>query len=108
LQSADPVSLRTIAHAWQELASEPTPPAAGLFAVGLPGTQEQINRAVTFSERYAFMPLPNLEPAGVADALISAAEAQGVNWEVPALNFAVEQANGYPYKVQLIGDETWR
>jgi len=108
LQSADAVSLRTIAHSWQELASEEVPPAAGFFAAGLPGTQELVNKAVTFSERYAFMPLPNLDQAGVAAALISAAERQSVTWEQAALNYAIEQSGGYPYKVQLIGDEVWR
>ena len=108
LQSADPVSLRAIAHAWQELVSEEHPPAAGFFAAGLPGTQELVVKAVTFSERFAFVPLPNLDDAGVADALLSAAQRQGVSWEKSALNLAVDNSGGYPYKVQLIGDETWQ
>jgi hypothetical protein len=108
LQSADATSLRTIAHAWQELASEKDPPAAGLFAAGLPGSQDMINRAVTFSERYAFIPLPNLDVAGVADALKTPAARLGVTWSIEALNLAVDESGGYPFKVQLLGDEAWK
>ena len=108
VQSADKPSLRALAHAWQEFASEPAALAAGLFAVGLPGSQEYLAKAVTFSERFAFHPLPDLGDAGVAEALRAPAEAIGVSWQPDALNLAIKEASGYPYKVQLIGDEVWR
>lgn len=107
MQSADKASLRTVAHAWQELASEPTPPRAGLFGVGLPGSRDRINGAVTFSERFDFVELFGIDEAGAAEALAGAAYAVGVTWDVDALRVAVDAAEGYPYKVQLIGEAAW-
>jgi hypothetical protein len=108
IQSADQQSLRAIAHAWQELSALDDPLPLGLFAVGLPGSQEYINKAVTFSERYDFRPLPDLDDSGVAMALVEPAAAAGVSWSIDALREAVAKAQRYPYKVQLIGEEAWR
>jgi len=107
IQSADPQSIRTLAHAWQEMASLDPPPPAGIFAAGLPGSQEIINKAVTFSERYNFVPLPDLEDSGVAAALVEPSKALGVAWDTEALKLAVQNAQGFPYKVQLIGQAAW-
>ncbi len=107
MQSADRASLRTLAHAWQELASAPFPPRAGLFGVGLPGSQDQINAAVTFSERFDFVELFGIDDSGAAEALAGAAQAVGVVWEPAALRLAVDAAAGYPYKVQLVGEASW-
>jgi len=108
IQSADKPSLRAIAHAWQELSEPEKSPPAGFFAVGLPGIQEYITDAVTFSERYQFIPLPDLDESGVAEALLEPAQDKQVTWEQDALQQATKLAQGYPYKVQLIGDESWR
>lgn len=107
IQSGDPQSIRAIAHAWQELSSAEPQIAAGLFAAGLPGSQDIINRAVTFSERFNFIPLPELDDSGSAAALVQPAAAVGVTWEQNALKVAVTEACGYPYKVQLIGEAVW-
>jgi len=108
VQSADKPSLRAIAYAWQEMKSSPAPVPAGLFAVGLPGSQEHINSAVTFSERFDFSELFGLDDGGVVTALADPAFQLGVAWDQAALRRAVTEAKGYPFKVQLIGDESWR
>lgn len=108
IQSADETSLRVIAHGWQELSDPEHEPAAGLFAVGLPGSQEDINTAVTFSERFDFIELPDLDDGGAAEALVEPAKQIGVAWERSAVLRAVAEAQRYPYKVQLIGEETWK
>jgi len=107
IQSADPQSLRAIAHAWQELSEADASPPAGMFAVGLPGSQEYINKAVTFSERFDFIQLPDLNDSAAAAALAEPARAHGVSWAQDALRAAVEHAQGYPYKIQVIGEATW-
>jgi len=107
IQSADPQSLRALAHAWQELSESEASPPAGIFAVGLPGSQKYINKAVTFSERFDFIALPDLTDSAAAAALTEPALAQGVDWDQEALRKAVAEAQGYPYKVQLIGEATW-
>lgn len=108
IQAADAGSLRTLAYAWQELASERPSTPAGLFAVGLPNTSEVIGRAVTFSERFDYRPLLGLADQEVELALAGPARALGVKWTPEALALAVGQSEGYPHKVQLIGDEAWK
>jgi hypothetical protein len=108
IQAADASSLRAIAYAWQELASERPETPAGLFAVGLPNTSEVIGRAVTFSERFDYRPLLGLADQEVELALVGPAQAYGVQWTNGALALAVRQSEGYPHKVQLIGDEAWK
>lgn len=108
IQSADKASLRSIAYAWQEMKSSTHPVPAGLFAVGLPGSQDHINSAVTFSERFDFSELFGLDDGGVVTALADPSYRVGVSWQRPALRTAVREAKGYAYKVQLIGDEAWK
>ncbi|MFT2711972.1 MULTISPECIES: AAA family ATPase [unclassified Clavibacter] len=112
IQEADPESLRTLAYAWQEMAPlrafEPGQPRTALFAVGLPGAPTKINKAVTFSERFSFQPLHGLSDAGAREALQATAATVAVAWDVAALDRAVSESSGYPYKVQLIGDASWR
>lgn len=107
VQSADQPSLRALALAWQEMASVPVPAPAGLFAAGLPGSQDHITGAVTFSERFDFTELFGIDDGGAAMALSEPASDLGVAWEADALRHAVRLAEGYPYKVQLIGDASW-
>lgn len=107
VQAADKASLRTISVAWQELVSAKEPPAAGLFCVGLPGSQDHITSAVTFSERFDFTELFGIDEGGAAAALYKPASDIGVTWEQDAVVFGVEAAQGYPYKVQLVGEGAW-
>jgi hypothetical protein len=111
IQEADEASLRTIAYAWQELAfsgGATRAPRAALFGVGLPGAPAHINKAVTFSERYHFERLDGLDDEGSREALAGPADAMGVSWGRDALAYAITEAGGYPYKVQLVGDSAWR
>lgn len=107
VQSADKQSLRAIAHGWQELESDLDAPPAGLFTVGLPGSVDHLISAVTFSERFDFEPLLGIDEAGSAEALVSPAQTLDVVWEPTALRAAVIAADGYPFKVQLMGEAAW-
>ncbi|ALJ21605.1 AAA family ATPase [Microbacterium sp. No. 7] len=107
IQSADPESLRVIAYAWQELASERPDTPAGIFAAGLPSSAETISAAVTFAERFEYRALPTLQDSDVALALVMPAQELRVQWMPDALRLGVESARGFPYKVQLIGHEAW-
>ncbi|ARJ06774.1 hypothetical protein GCM10010988_20840 [Cnuibacter physcomitrellae] len=92
IQAADKASLRTIAVAWQELASAKNPPAAGLFTVGLPGSQDHITGAVTFGERFDFVELFGIDDGGAATALQRPASELGVVWEEQAMRIGVAAA----------------
>jgi hypothetical protein len=110
IQEADDAGLRTLAYAWQELAacSGADIARAALFAVGLPGAPAHINRAVSFSERFQCESLDGLDDDGVRDALVGPADWLDVAWDDRALGVAVAESEGYPHKVQLVGDSAWR
>lgn len=107
VQSADKPSLRALAYGWQELASDDDAPAAGLFLVGLPGSVDHIISAVTFAERFDFHALHGIDDPGSTEALVAPAQALSVTWDVKAVRAAVTASNGYPHKVQLMGEAAW-
>ncbi|WP_217498812.1 ATP-binding protein [Leifsonia sp. C5G2] len=107
IQAADPDGLRTLAYAWQHLQSEGADVPAAVFAAGLPNSADVISGAATASERFAYRPLPALQPQDEELALIVPARLQGVEWRPEALALALDTARGYPYLVQLIGDAAW-
>ncbi|MGB5952038.1 MAG: ATP-binding protein [Ornithinimicrobium sp.] len=107
-QAADEHSLRTIAYAWQELqASDLTVPAA-LLAAGLSHTPDVVTGAVTHAERFQYRPMRDLEPHQTREALTAPTSKLGVSWATNALEAVVERAQGYPYFIQIYGDEIWR
>ena len=107
VQSSDAGSLRTISYAWQHLQAEGQDVAAGLFAAGLPDSADEITNKVTFSERFEFRQLHLIEREAVKLALALPAKKLGVTWTQDALEFAVDHAEGYPHKIQLIGEGSW-
>jgi hypothetical protein len=110
IQSADQQGLRVLAGAWQRLQrTSPGVPAA-VFAVGLPNSKDAIRGAggTTFAERFDYPEMAPLDPDASRLALVAPAGELGVNWRPDALDAAVTYSGGYPYAVQLIGDNTWR
>lgn len=108
IQSADVASLRTLAYAWQELQSEPDAVPAATIAAGLSHTADVITQAVTHAERFRYRPLRDLDPPGSREALTKPTTDLEVSWQTAALQAVVERAQGYPYFLQLYGDEVWR
>lgn len=107
IQSADPDGLRTLAYAWQHMQAEGVDVPAAVYTAGLPNAADAIATAVTFSECFAYRPLPALQPADEQLALAVPARGLGVEWDRDALEEAVAITRGYPYGVQLIGDAAW-
>lgn len=86
----------------------PTP--VGIVAAGLPSIHGAITEAATFGERTRFVEVKGLTPAAAAEALRVPAEAiegGGVRWDDQAIAAAVELADTYPHKVQIVGSCTW-
>lgn len=107
IQAGDAESLRTISYAWQHLQAEGQDIAAGFFAAGLPDSADEITSKVTFSERFEFRQLHLIERESVKVALALPSKSLGVIWTQAALDFATDNAEGYPHKVQLIGEGAW-
>ncbi len=108
LQAADLDSLRTLAYSWQELQAEAPDVPAAVFAAGLSHTPDVVVKAASFAERMAFRPMDRLDDGAVRAALTEPAAALGVTWDQNLLAHVVELTQGYPYYVQLYGDELWR
>ncbi|WP_114907414.1 ATP-binding protein [Ornithinimicrobium murale] len=106
-QSADEDSLRTIGYAWQELQASEDPVPAALLAAGLSHTPDVVTGAVTHAERFQYRPMRDLEPHETRQALTAPSAAMGVSWAMDALTTVVERAQGYPYFIQVYGDEVW-
>ena len=86
----------------------PTP--VGIVAAGLPSIHGAITEAATFGERTRFVEVKGLTPAAAAEALRVPAEnieSGGVRWDDEAIAAAVELADTYPHKVQIVGSCTW-
>lgn len=107
IQEADAPGLRALAYAWQNLQAENPDLPAMVVAAGLGHSQDVITDAVSFSERFAFRPLSQLGDDAERTALTQPAEGNGVRWEPEALESALKYAAGYPYFLQVIGDEIW-
>lgn len=94
----------TIASAFSEGA-----PVA-FAAAGLP---ETINALVnddisTYLQRSAKVELGSLSDEGVRTGLLAPIEDNGKRISADTLNRAAQATGGYPYLVQLIGDQTWK
>lgn len=107
VQTAPVQDIRTIAYAWQEMQGQVPEPPALLFTAGLPNTPDVLTDAVTFSERFAFRTLERLNSHDAADALTGPAEQHQVEWDAQLIQHVVDQAQGYPYFLQLYGDAVW-
>ncbi len=108
VQASDPDSLRSLAYAWQHLQSEASELPLLCYCAGLSHTQDVITDAVSFGERFRYRQLGNLDPESARLALLEPASALGVAWADDAAEFALNIADGYPFFLQVVGDETWQ
>ena len=108
IQSADAEGIKALAYAWQHMQSEQRDLPMAAYTAGLSHTQDVVTDAVSFAERFGYQHLHNLTHAQAGDALASLAAAKGVRWSADALEAALGFAGGYPYFMQVIGDEAWR
>lgn len=108
LQSGDRESLRALAYAWQHLQAAPEDLPLALVAAGLSHTEDVVTDAASFSERFAYRPIGEIDAAATRTALSAPATELGVRWETAALQEATRRSQGYPYLVQLYGHAVWR
>lgn len=108
IQSADPEGLKALAYAWQQMQSEYRDLPMAAYTAGLSHSQDVITDAVSFAERFKYQHLQNLSRQDAEQALRSPAAQKGVAWSEDALAAALELAGGYPFFIQVVGDETWQ
>lgn len=108
IQSADVEGLRALAYAWQHMQSEAADLPAITAAAGLSHSQDVITDAVSFAERFRYPRLKDLDDVAARSELTAPTTDCGVIWDDDALVTALDEARGYPYFLQLLGDETWK
>ena len=98
--------LVVLANAIQDAGKAAGTPLA-IFAAGLPQTPELVMAAASFTERFDFRSLGRLDDDAAERALVEPALDLHVHWDTGAAEFAVREAGGSPYLIQLIGEESW-
>lgn len=75
---------------------------------GLPGTRRQLQQlGVTASERARSFPLGALDELSAAEALTKPFRERAIEVDPAVVAAAHEYSNGYPYFIQIFGDELW-
>lgn len=78
-----------------------------LAFAGLPSLQGRLADARSYSERFRYTTVEELDQSAARAALILPAQAEGVEWEQDALDEALTASGCYPYFLQQFGKETW-
>ncbi|MDP3893624.1 ATP-binding protein [Nocardioides sp.] len=78
-----------------------------VIGAGLPQTKALLTRAATFGERTHELVLGEMDHATAEAVLVEPARRLGVEWSSDALAAALEDADGYPQTLQIIGSATW-
>jgi type II secretory pathway predicted ATPase ExeA len=109
-QSPDPAATTDAAvllNAIQDMAAEKERFPLGVVGAGLPQTKALLTRVATFAERTREIILPKLDGATSRALLTEPAKRLGVTWTDEALDWAVQQGDGYPQSLQIIGEAAW-
>lgn len=79
-----------------------------LVGAGLPQLLGQMGRAKSYAERlFEFIPIDRLDQVAARDALVKPAEGAGANYEKEAVDFILQQTEGYAYFLQEWGKHCW-
>lgn len=79
-----------------------------LFAfAGLPSLPRILAEAKSYSERFRYMRIQELDADVVAEALTIPASLEDARWAQEAIKVVIEASGRYPYFLQQFGQETW-
>lgn len=107
LHAAPQPEVAVLLNAAQNLAGDRTSNPVAVLGAGLPAVRGTLTRAATFGERSRWLDVRLLDQNDAADLLVHPAAELGVRWEPAAVAHLVEHASGYPYFLQVLGDQTW-
>jgi hypothetical protein len=106
LQNLDPLSLAAISMAFQRMVKKSLPVA--LVAAGLPSVSDGLFAAKGYSDRlFNHYELDQLSRAAARTALIGPAAVLGVDYTRDAIEYILDETQGYPYFIQEYGRVTW-
>ncbi len=79
-----------------------------IAGAGLPSLATLAGEAKSYAERMFTYPIiGSLEVNLAAEALVLPATDEGIEWELGALDLAIEASRGYPYFLQEFGKQAW-
>ncbi|WP_380170672.1 ATP-binding protein [Kineococcus sp. DHX-1] len=79
-----------------------------LYGAGLPNVPARLADVRSYAERFHFVQIGALSAADARAAFADPAAEEGVTYEPAALDRLVAASGGYPYFVQVFGDQAWR
>ncbi|WP_337062766.1 ATP-binding protein [Kineococcus sp. G2] len=106
IQDLDPATLSALISV-QHRAHQNTWPFH-LYGAGLPNVPAKLAEARSYAERFRFVEIGALRPEEARAAFAEPAHQEGVHYEPAALDRLVTVSGGYPYFVQVFGDQAWR
>ncbi|MFH5208108.1 AAA family ATPase [Antrihabitans sp. NCIMB 15449] len=108
LQDATAEEMAAVSTAVHQISQ--SSPVLPLFLVGagLPSLPSQLAIANSYAERlYQFRRLSTLGESDSRAALVQPVIERNAEWDVAALQVALDAANGYPYFLQEVGKAVW-
>lgn len=105
IHDLNPGEVKALAAVFQRAADEAWP--LGVAVAGLTTTRG-IGRLATYFERATWLELGRLDSSATRQALAEPARRAGREFEPEALELVAEASGGYPYAIQVYGDQAWR
>lgn len=105
LHDLNPGEVKALAAVFQRAADEAWP--LGVAVAGLTTTRG-IGKLATYFERATWLELSRLDSQATRAALAEPAKLAGRVFDPDALELVVEASGGYPYAIQVYGDQAWR
>jgi hypothetical protein len=106
LQNLDQRSLAAISVAFQRMVKKSLPVA--LVGAGLPSVADGLFAAKGYSDRlFNHFELGRLSRAAARSALVAPAGVLGVDYDPKAVEYILDETDGYPYFIQEFGRVAW-
>lgn len=106
IQDLDPGTLSALISVQHRAAQNGWP--FHLYGAGLPNVPARLAEVRSYAERFHFVQIGALSDTDARAAFAEPARGEGVRYESPALDRLVQVSGGYPYFVQVFGDQAWR
>ena len=106
IQDLDPATLSALISVQHRAGQNDLP--FQLYGAGLPNVPARLAEVRSYAERFHFVQIGALDPPDAREALADPARRDGVQYEPAALDLLVDVSGGYPYFVQVFGDQAWR
>lgn len=106
IQDLDPATLSALISVQHRASQNGWP--FHLYGAGLPNVPGRLAEIRSYSERFNYVRIGALSESDARAALADPAHAEGVDFAPEALDRLIRVSGGYPYFIQIFGDQAWR